>query len=289
MKGSVSVELLKAVRKGVKSLPRETFDVMKSYVLSRMEENSSFMGKVPGGDIYYTAFGWLLSSCFSIMPDNRRMTAYLGSIDPYSLDLVHYASFVKCSMISKVGDGGMISLLKAAISRTPAREKESFSSFPGGDPDCPYTQFMMINISQDCFGATLNSSEVLSALEGYRTDEGTFSGVKGGSTPSVQATCCALVVKGYLEGFRREDAQGLRMMQDPTGGFKANPGAPVPDLLSTAVALFTLSLYGEEPLYDPYPFIEAHLDDSGTFIPTVLDGEGDIEYLFYGLLALGSI
>lgn len=263
--------------------------MMKSYILSKMEDSSAFMGKVPGDDLYYTAFGWILCSCFGIRLRRTKMDSYLGTIDPDTLDLIHYAAFVKCSMISKMGDGKITSLLRAALSKIPARQGDSFSSYPGDDKDSPYSLFMQLNISQDCFGSVFNSSEVLSSLERYMTGENTFGGVEGGDVPSVQSTCCALVLKGYLEGFREERAEGLRSMQTPSGGFKASPEAPVPDLLSTAVALFTLFLYGLKPKFGAFDFIDAHLLDDGSFAPTILDQEGDIEYLFYGLLALGSI
>lgn len=77
-------------------------------------------------------------------------------------------------------------------------------------------------------------------------------------------------------------------MQDKSGGFIQNEGADVPDLLSTAVALFTLRHFGVKARYDARPFITAHYEDNGSFLPNVLDGEGDVEYVFYGLLALGS-
>ena len=81
----------------------------------------------------------------------------------------------------------------------------------------------------------------------------------------------------------------LLAMQDETGGFRAHAGAPFPDLLSTSVAVFALHLHNIAPRYDVKPFIEAHWQDDGCFAASLLDGFGDVEYEFYGLLALGSI
>ena len=72
-----------------------------------------------------------------------------------------------------------------------------------------------------------------------------------------------------------------------TGGFYASEAAPIPDLLSTAVALFTLRLIGAE-FKDATQFIQAHWLDNGGFAPTLLDDYSDVEYVFYGLLALGT-
>ncbi|MBP5387376.1 MAG: hypothetical protein J6Y97_08355 [Prevotella sp.] len=78
-------------------------------------------------------------------------------------------------------------------------------------------------------------------------------------------------------------------MQDETGGFRAHSGAPFPDLLSTSVAVFALNMHGIAPRYDVKPFIEAHWQEDGSFVASLLDAYGDVEYEFYGLLALGSI
>lgn len=81
----------------------------------------------------------------------------------------------------------------------------------------------------------------------------------------------------------------LLAMQDETGGFRAHASAPFPDLLSTSVAVFALHMHNITPRYDVRPFIEAHWQEDGSFAASLLDGFGDVEYEFYGLLALGSI
>lgn len=86
-----------------------------------------------------------------------------------------------------------------------------------------------------------------------------------------------------------ELTEPLLAMQDETGGFRAHANAPFPDLLSTSVATFALHVHNITPRYDVKPFIEAHWQDDGSFAASLLDGFGDVEYEFYGLLALGSI
>ena len=81
----------------------------------------------------------------------------------------------------------------------------------------------------------------------------------------------------------------LLAMQDETGGFRAHLGAPFPDLLSSSVAVFALHVHNITPRYDVKPFIEAHWQEDGSFMASLFDGFGDVEYEFYGLLALGSI
>jgi prenyltransferase beta subunit len=84
----------------------------------------------------------------------------------------------------------------------------------------------------------------------------------------------------------------LLAQHHPQGGFAAAPGAPMPDLLSTATALHALAGM-EVPL-------EAVREDCLDFIDTLWTNEGafhghwgdectDCEYAFYALLALGHL
>ncbi len=118
------------------------------------------------------------------------------------------------------------------------------------------------------------------------------------------AACCLLAMQHQTSGILDISLiSWLKERQDETGGFRASEVAPVPDILSTAVALFTLRLIGEwlrvgasagmgDHRSGMRPrsasrFIEAHWLDMGSFAPTLLDKYSDVEYLFYGLLALG--
>jgi hypothetical protein len=76
------------------------------------------------------------------------------------------------------------------------------------------------------------------------------------------------------------------------GGFLPFPGAPIPDLLSTAVALHALdglqtdfSRIGE-PCLD---FVDSLWTAKGGFHGTWDDDVLDLEYTYYGLLALGHL
>ena len=105
--------------------------------------------------------------------------------------------------------------------------------------------------------------------------------------PTTNAVCCILAMSYQALGtYNRQWADWLLKRQDTTGGFYSSEDAPIPDLLTTAVALFTLRLIGKKPR-SASDFIEAHWLDNGAFTPTIYDERGDVEYMFYGLLALG--
>lgn len=107
-------------------------------------------------------------------------------------------------------------------------------------------------------------------------------------SPTTNAVCCMLTMRYQMgKPTDQEWVKWLLERQDKSGGFLASDVAPVPDLLTTAVALFTLRLLGEKPR-SAADFIDAHWMENGGFAPTILDQYSDVEYVFYGLLALGT-
>ncbi len=105
---------------------------------------------------------------------------------------------------------------------------------------------------------------------------------------TTNSVCCILSMQYQTNGRVDEKlVEWLKDRQDETGGFYSSEVAPVPDLLTTAVALFTLRLIGENRS-DAEDFIDAHWMENGGFAPTIYDEYSDVEYVFYGLLALGS-
>ena len=83
----------------------------------------------------------------------------------------------------------------------------------------------------------------------------------------------------------------LKSFYRDKGGFVALQKAPIEDLLSTAVALYALSFIDAditEIKPDCLSFVDG-LYLNGGFCATELDFDIDIEYTFYGLLALGAL
>jgi len=75
------------------------------------------------------------------------------------------------------------------------------------------------------------------------------------------------------------------------GSFAAVKNAPVGDLLSTGVALYALKVAGADIRKiapDCLEYIDSLYSDGG-FCATILDPDPDVEYTFYGLLALGAL
>lgn len=83
----------------------------------------------------------------------------------------------------------------------------------------------------------------------------------------------------------------LSIYYRPTGGFAALTASPIDDLLSTAVCLYALN-FTKCDLRVIKPNAIAFIDSlymDGGFVATAFDVEPDVEYTFYGLLALASL
>ncbi len=100
----------------------------------------------------------------------------------------------------------------------------------------------------------------------------------------------AIILKASGKDVKKAEMELMNFYRG-NGSFGALKNAPKGDLLSTAVALFALQFMGAD-LRLIKPECLAYIDslyENGSFRATELDFDTDIEYAFYGLLALGSL
>ena len=115
------------------------------------------------------------------------------------------------------------------------------------------------------------------------------------STIDQHSPCSEVAARVFLQKMmnqeRLEDQVLLKSFACETGGFKAFAHLNNADMLSTAVALFALSYSGcDLRLLKPVclDFIGQNFSD-GAFLSGDGDPTADVEYTFYGLLALGVL
>jgi hypothetical protein len=316
------MKLLHTLQRGKDRLGKESFRRIARFVDSQRTEEDSFRDRSGKADLYYTLFGWILSYVLGIGPDRKKMAAYLAQQDADSPDLISYAAYMRCRMIELLMNKRRAGLVIHSLFSTKIKALHEFSSLPHDDPKAPYTQFIRLSLLEDTGNryrnrrwaagvvsrfktgggspsirdsetdddAFVNKKDITESLECYRAKGGGFGNVRNATAATTNATVAALAVKGQLGGYaENEDVRYLRDLQEPSGGFGAVEGAPMPDLLSTATALFMLNCYGVRPKYAAGDFIEAHWLDSGGFSATLLEEMSDVEYTFYGILSLGAI
>ena len=274
--------MLRTLQRAVGALGDEALALIRHFVQERMTANGVFVDRSGREDIYYTSFGMLLSHVLGIRRNCEATRLWLDRVDREQLDMVHYAAYVRSRMINEWEQNKIEFLLKN-IKRKAIRPLSSFEVVPNMDAESPYAQFILYSLCED----TGNTPPTV-CLTPYRIDGGGYANTRQGS-PSTNATAAALMVTGQSEGYSStRDVEWLRDEQKPNGGWCAEQNTPLPDLLSTATALFTLHCYGIKPRYSATDFIEGHWLDNGGFAATLLEDESDVEYLFYGLLALGT-
>lgn len=243
-------KLLQTLKKGSARLGDDARLQAISYVKGQMLEDGSFRNRGGRSDLYYTMFGWMMCYAFNIHTDNGQRKSYLQSIDRDSLDSLHSTVYEQCLLLDDLLRHGLWQA--AAMNWRKRHHLEAFM--------------------QQFAGHTV--------------------------TQTLSGTAAQLFADHIDKKEKEKKIQYIISLQDPTGGFRANEGAALPDLLSTAVALFTLKAEGARTLptgssnmttSSPLTFIEAHFQDDGSFMPNLIDEQSDVEYSFYGLLALGSV
>ncbi len=289
MKESISIKLFRTLQKGKALLGKEALDRIAGFVETQRTEEDSFITKSGKADVYYTLFGWMLSYVLGIRLDAGKTTAYLATFDTDSLDLIHYAAYIRCRMIKQLTEKGKAGLLLRSLLSTKIKTLDDFKEIPHNDRQSPYTRFIWLSLLEDTGQGINKRKRMTDSLGDYQFPEGGYRNMKNGLTATTNATVAALAVRGQLEGYKENnDILYLQDRQEISGGFGAAEASPVPDLLSTATALFMLSCYNITPNYPARDFIEAHWLDSGGFSATLLEDKSDVEYTFYGLLALGA-
>lgn len=290
MRDTISIKLFNTLQKGKKKLSEEALLRMVSFVDSQRTDEDSFMNKSGKEDVYYTLFGWMLSYVLRIPLDPEKMAAYLAKQDMLQMDLIHYAACMRCRMIRNLMKGGITRLLFRGFSPVEIKPLHEFAEVPQNDPQSPYSQYIWISLLEDAGHTIKNREAALDSLSEYHVPGGGYTNLANSERATTNATVAALAVRGTLDNYRKnEDILYLQKLQEDTGGFSAATGSPLCDLLSTATSLFILKCYGVAPAFSPRQFIEAHWLDTGGFSATLLEESSDVEYTFYGLLALGTV
>jgi len=288
MKATISSKILDQLNAGKNRLNKEARNHFVHFIKSQLLANQSFMDKSAKSDLYYTLFGWTLCLIFNIKLDTKKMLLYIQQQPEKDLDLIHYTSLKRCYLIYHIMAYGKVFTWLKMQKKLPIKSLNEFISLPHQDMNAPYSQFIWMLLSEDTGNRNINPLKIEKALSNYHVLNGGYLNNKECLTSTNNATVAALSVLGQLNNYKKnEDLSVLTSFQNSSGGFVATKSSPIPDLLSTATALFVLKCYNEKATYPTLNFIEAHWSDSGGFVGTLMDDKSDIEYCFYGLLALG--
>jgi len=274
---SLRLEMLQVARLCPRLLSEGT-DLVRRFVLNQQHPDGGFRDRAGNSDLYYTVFG---TSCLRALqmdlPENG-LAAYLDAFgDGEGLDLVHLCALARCWANL---DAGLPDRSSAILDRV-----ERYRSPDGGYGVAPGAG------RGSAYGCKPTPSiKIATNTPMY---DGGFSNEPGQAISLTPATAAAeSILRTLGEGAPSSAADWLLGMIGPEGGFFAVPSAPMPDLLSTATALHALSgmACSIQPLREAcLDFVDSLWVNRGGFYGNWADEHLDLEYTFYGLLALGHL
>ena len=292
---SFRLEMLQVARLAPKLLG-ESAALVEAFYRSRIAPEGGFWDRNDKPDLYYTVFGLeglhALSVNAKTIPDVRLWLQGFG--DGERLDFVHLCCLARCW-----ANAGMDALPMASREALASRI-ETFRCADGGYHQAPgrkkgsaYGCLLAWGAYQDLGGLPPDPWRLAECMGGLRTPDGAWSNEPGIPVGSTTATAAMVALHRHMDMPPPPEAVDWLMRQClPQGGFLALPAAPLPDLLSTAVALHALDAvqadfsHLKEPCLD---FVDSLWDATGGFHGNWTDDTLDCEYTYYGLLALGHL
>jgi prenyltransferase beta subunit len=293
---SFRLEMLQVARLAPQLLG-DAAELVRGFVRSQQHECGAWRDRDGRPDLYYTVFGMEALLALHTEPDWPRLAQWLTTFrGGAGLDFVHLCCLARCwsavpenvAQISEVSRTSLLELLTAYETPDGGFNQRRHAA------RCTAYACLLAWAAHYDLRAPLPSAENLThCLEALAVPAGGYANEPGLPLGTIPATAAAVALHRHL---RRTPpaATGawLLAQQHPGGGFLAAPGAPVPDLLSTAVALHALD--GMQVSFADYKeslldFVDTLWSAEGGFHGNWTDDALDVEYTYYGLLALGHL
>ncbi len=265
------------------------------FFCNQRNSDGGFCGRGPASDLYYTAFGTGALCAFAAAqaPATRAYLEGFGA--GADLDFVHLISLSRCwvNLIGAVPDplrepmAARLDLYRSADG--------GFRNRPGERQGSAYGAFLAVGALEDLGSGVADPEAFLAVLAGLRTADGGYANLPGQPVGITTLTGGVVtLLRHFGAPVADETLDWLRARRHPLGGFCPSPEIPLPDLLSTAVALHALDDDGgtlqREERGACLRFLDTVWDErKAAFCGHVLDRQVDVEYTWYGLLAAGHL
>ena len=259
----------KILKRSVDILDTTIFSEIRNYVSNSQASSGGFKDRAGNADLYYTVFGWFTADALGMKEECQKVGPYVsGEISRKNPEGVYLHCAAVLSSVT-----GMAREFKQSMG---ARLRKS----EGMNEQMLYGAFLSL-LSHYYLGDFRSIYRIRRRLTSLSMND---------SLPCPVTAASLVLARSF-----RKPVDGIvdRLMSfyDGNGGFRATRSTPLHDLLSTAVSLYALSFCGydlREIKPDSLDFTDSLFRDGG-FSGHPLDPDPDIEYTFYGLLALGSL
>ena len=292
---SLRLQLLQVARLAPRLLGDST-ELVRDFFRRQLSPDGAGFDRAGRPDIYYTIFALAgLQALDAEVPREKVETFLRSHADGASLDFVHLSALARCwSVVGK-------ETMPRGLDRTLLERLETFRKPDGGyEGDAKlahgtaYGAFVALGAYQDLGHTPPHPLKLIQNLKRLETPDGAWSNVPGAPLGATNATAGAVTLIRHL-GFPVNERVGdwLLAQAHAQGGFLAVPGAPMPDLLSTATTLHALAAMERRLPSEVHErcldFLDSLWDARGGFHGHWADDHLDAEYTFYGLLALGHL
>jgi prenyltransferase beta subunit len=279
-------QMIAFLRNALDLLDEQGREEVLHFIASQQNRDGGFKDRGGKSDMYYSLFGGMMLRAVvsPLNPPKGDLENGNGASFQLQQYIVGQSSseipgFIEqCCMVllQKQFGTGRFSRLKALLSLCRSFWKERHS----------------INLSYRSFVLFLTLDAVFPFLIFLKR---LLRRISSGTIVNQHSPCSEVAAKVFLQEMMNQDGTEeqklLTSFVCKSGGFKAFQHLQQADMLSTAVALFALDYAGSDlRLLKPacLGFIQSNFAD-GAFLSGDGDQTTDVEYTFYGLLALGVL
>lgn len=277
------------------TLLSESAELVSAFFNERYDEQGGFRNRAGDVDLYYTVFGLEGLSALRAPLRLEPTRAYLTSFgDGAALDFVHLSCLARCwaNLPERTPPPECRDGILARLDEFRSKDG-GFSTERGDGIGSAYGAFVALGAYQDLRAPVPDPEGLVRSVLALTAADGGVSNVPEAPVGITPATAGAMALLRQLDAsVPATFGEWLLKQVHPQGGFRALPGAPVPDLLSTATALHALvGVHADiEPIREScLDFLDSLWTNRGGFYAHWDDQEVDCEYTYYALLALGHL
>jgi len=292
---SLRLQLLQVARLAPRLLG-DSMPLVREFFQRQLSPAGAGLDRDGRPDLYYTIFALAGLQAVDAEVPRDAVAGFLRSHgDGAKLDFVHLSALARCWAV--VG----AKQIPPGLDRALLERVEAFRKPDGGyEGDAKlahgtaYGAFVALGAYEDLGHTPPDVVKLIQSLKLLETPDGAWSNSPHARTGATNATAGAVTLIRHL-GFPVSECVGdwLLAQAHPQGGFLAVPGAPMPDLLSTATTLHALAAMDRRLPSEVHErcldYLDSLWDARGGFHGHWADDHLDAEYTFYGLLALGHL
>lgn len=266
---SQSIE--QTLKNSLQMLDEQTIAELKAYIKQQQTIQGGFADRGGKCDLYYSLFGYYIAEALDMQEVMPSLKEYVKKVvQTHNLKGVHLHT--AAILYAKLFDAETFpKALQLKVHQDLLHPENKQAAYAG------FMSMLTFYYLKDYYGL-------------YKVQKRLKSIGTRNEVPC-SVTAALLVLQACFDKPIQSLEKQLHSFYLENGSFKAIAKAPAGDLLSTGVALYAFR-FANSDMRIIAPNCLAYVDSlfaDGGFCATVYDVQPDVEYTFYGLLALGSL